>query len=193
MGRLAVIACVLVAIAVPGDDPKEKGSDEAKSPQLSVRIVPTNHKEKAGRVIDGTFHVVVTNVSKQPVRLWKDWCSWGYYNLSFTATGWDGKTVAVKKLKRSSFANWPDWMLLPPGDHMVLDVSFKDHNWEGLPVPEANKSLRVSLRAVYEVTERTGKYRVWTGRVASPEAVYTILGFVRNLIEFPIGMDEEPD
>jgi hypothetical protein len=155
--------------------------------------VPTIHKEKAGRAIQGPFHVVVTNVSKQPVRLWKESCSWGYYNLSFTAAGRDGKTVAVKKLKRAFTSNRPDWMLLPPGDHLVLDVSFEDHIWEDLPVPEANQSLRVSLRAVYEVTERSGKYRVWTGRVASPEAVYTILGFVRNLIEFPIGIDEEPD
>jgi hypothetical protein len=175
MGRLGVIACVLVAIAVPGDDPKENSPYEAESPPLSVRIVPGSHQERTGRVIGGRFHVVVTNVSKQPARLWKEWCSWGYFNLSFIAAERDGKTVAVKKRERGWDKNWPDWMIVAPGDHLVFDVSFRDPIWQDAPLPEAGRSRRVLLQAVYEVTEdeQSKKHGVWTGRVASPEAVYT--------------------
>jgi hypothetical protein len=191
MGRLGVIACFLVAIAVPGDDPKENGPHEAESPSLSIRIVPTSHDETTGRAIQGPFHVVVTNVSKQPVRLWKEWCSWGYYNLSFIAAERDGKTVAVKKWRRSFFANSPDWMILPPGDHLVFDVSFAaEAVWQDAPLPRANQPRRVLLRAVYEVTEdgMSKKFGVWTGRVASPEAVYTI----GEPLPFGVGDPDQP-
>jgi hypothetical protein len=171
-----VIACVLVAIAVSGNGTKENSPYEAESPQLSVRIVPTSHQDRTGLVIAGRFHVVVTNVSKQPARLWKEWCSWGYFNLSFIAAERDGKTFAVKKRKRGWNGNWPDWMIVPPGDHLVLDVSFRDPIWRDAPLPEAGQSRRILLQAVYQVTEneKSNEHGVWTGRVASPEAVYTI-------------------
>src|SRR5262245_40821565 len=177
MGRLGVIACVLMAIAVPGDGAKGNGPDGAESPLLSVRIVPTSHDERTGRAIAGPFHVVVTNVSKQPAQLWKEWCSWGYFNLSFIAAERDGKTFAVKKREvRGWDKNFPDWMIVPSGDHLVFDVSFAAPIWQDAPLPGASRSRRVLLRAIYEVTEdeQSKKRGVWTGRVASPEAVYTI-------------------
>src|SRR5262245_12383625 len=45
------------------------------------------------------FHVVITNVSEQPVRLWREWCSWGYFNLRFEAEV-GGRTLLLAKKPR---------------------------------------------------------------------------------------------
>ena len=69
MGRLGVIGCVLMAFAVPGDQSTEHAPKGPPGPALSVRIVPDRFQEKTGRVLERGFHVVITNVSGQPLRL----------------------------------------------------------------------------------------------------------------------------
>ena len=45
---------------------------------LAVRIVLTAFRERTGRSIESDrWHVVITNVSEKPIRLWREWCSWG--------------------------------------------------------------------------------------------------------------------
>jgi hypothetical protein len=122
------------------------------------------------------FYVVVTNVSQEPIRLWREWCSWGYYNLSFKVTDDTGKTTVVKKKPREWRKNYPDSTILGPGDHMVFEVSFDEATWEGAPLPEQHKSRRVKMSAVFEIPEDqdTRKMKVWTGKASSPELTYTI-------------------
>src|SRR5947208_270066 len=96
-----------LAIIRTGDRPLEsrvlvKPSDNraaapAEVAALTVRIVPTDFDE-TGRVIEMNrpsqhFYVVATNVSGQSIRLWREWCSWGYYNLTFQVTGREGGPV----------------------------------------------------------------------------------------------------
>lgn len=176
MRHFGAIACVLIAFAVPGDASNDDAAREQPAPPLAIRIVPSSYQEKTGRVLQRRFHVVITNVSGQPVRLWKEWCSWGYFNLSFVVTGRDGKTFVVKRKPRGWDKNYPDWAIVPPGDHRVFDVSFEDSTWENVPVPPASRLGRVRMKAVYEVPEdeQTRKHRVWTGQAASPEEAYAI-------------------
>src|SRR5262245_35773816 len=45
-------------------------------PAITVEIAsPENHQRRI-IAIDQPFLVVVTNVSPQPLRIWRDWCSW---------------------------------------------------------------------------------------------------------------------
>jgi hypothetical protein len=67
--------------------PRVRADGEGTRPAIVVEIVPTDSIAGSDPTIgidntDEHFHVVVTNVSKESVRLWKDWCSWGFQNLS---------------------------------------------------------------------------------------------------------------
>lgn len=148
---------------------------------ITVRIVPTSNTEAGGRAItlfdpSQHFHVVVTNVSKKPIRLWRDWCSWGYFNLSFEATDQNGTKTHITKNAREWNKNFPDWTIIAPSDHMVLDVTFDKSIWHNPPVPEPGKNRSVSLKAVFEIAEDADSKsnKVWTGKESSPEYKYTI-------------------
>ena len=173
----ALISLVFAAM-IQGDGSLKAAPDA----DLQVRIVPTSFVEN-GRAIDVRgpsqhFHVVVTNLSKAPVRLWRDRCSWGYYTVSFRFTDESGKTVAVKKRPRGWDSNAPDWTIVPPGGHMIFEVSFDDKIWQDAPalLPETPHGRRIKMKAVYsvEVDPQSQRRGVWTGEVSSPEEDYTI-------------------
>ena len=176
MGPLGALVGVFVGLAIPGGGAVEDRS----TPTLSVRIVPTSSRG-SGRAIElyrpsQHFHVVVTNISDEPVRLWREWCSWGYFNLSFVVDDAAGNPVVVKKRPRGWDKNRPDWTILEPGDHMVFEVSFDESIWQDAPRSEAGQARSVRMKAVYEVKadDQSKEHGVWTGRVHSPEADYTV-------------------
>jgi hypothetical protein len=156
-------------------------AEPAQMATLAVRIVPTSNREKGGRAIElyrssQHFYVVVTNVSGESIRLWKEWCSWGYFNLSFQVTDEAGRSVEVRKQDRAWTKNFPDWEIIPPGGHHVREVTFDPTIWEGSPLPEANRHRAVRMRAIYEIRPEgaTKEHRVWTGQVSSPEESYEL-------------------
>jgi hypothetical protein len=66
----------------------DRSAQPPPSAPLAVRIVPTSNTEKLGPGIElygpeQHFHVVITNASGGPIRLWREWCRWGYFNLAF--------------------------------------------------------------------------------------------------------------
>jgi hypothetical protein len=156
-------------------------AEEDSAMSLAVRIVPTRYTEPGGRVITlfdpaDHFSVVLTNVGRDPLRLWRESCSWGYFNLTFEATDEQGTRVTVAKTPRDWNKNFPDWTILAPGDHMVIEVTFDRSTWRDAPLPEPGQQRTVSLRAIYEIPEddETKSNNLWTGRVASPETTYTL-------------------
>lgn len=170
MGRLGVAACVLLAFAIPGDGAP---AGKAGSP-LAVRIVPSSYNEAMGRSLGRHFYVVATNLSRRPIKLWRDWCSWGYFNLSFQATDRDGRRYIAKKRLRGWDKNYPDAMIVPPGDHMVFEVTIDETLWQDAPWPVAGPLFEpkiVRMKAVYEVQVdgQAREHGVWTGRITSPE------------------------
>ena len=149
---------------------------EPQSGPLAVRILPMHTDEKGNRSIElympsQHFYVVVTNVSRDPLKLWREWCSWGYYNLSFQTTGPGGKTILIKKKPMEWTKNYPDWTLISPGDAMVFEVSLDEETWENSPLPARNKNRDVKLTAVFEVRPdgESKQHGVWTGKAESPE------------------------
>jgi hypothetical protein len=154
-------------------------TDSAAS--LSVRIVPSGFTATGTRsivLLDPMqhFNVVVTNTGKTTTRLWRESCSWGYANLSFEVQEQDGTTLRVVKKPRTWEKNVPDWMVIPPGDHLVLEVAFDPATWQSPPMPRPGQQRLVSLRAVYETgdTPEASAGHVWSGRVVSPLNSYTI-------------------
>ena len=178
MTRAALIPVYLLLIA---SAVSALSAQEGSSVSLAVRIVPTSFSGTGTRaitLIDPSQHftVVLTNVGKNPIRLWREWCSWGYFNLSFEAQDQDGTKVTVTKKQREWDKNYPDWMIIPPGDHMVFEVTFDAVTWRTPPTPEPGKQRVVSLRAVYESadTKEARAHEVWSGKVVSPQNIYTL-------------------
>ncbi len=144
----------------------------AATPELSVSLaVPTKDGDRVLLLHErgGHFHVLVSNVSDEPQRVWMDSCSWGYNALTFELADAAGKTWIVKKQPSEWSKNSPNWWTLAPGEPLVLDVHFADTNvWEGFPRP-VNASQVVSVRAIFEIKpdKFSDEYKVWTGRVSS--------------------------
>lgn len=162
---IVIVCLVLGAVAWAGQD---------EHIPLSLSIaVPVRGKQRS--IENAQFHVVVRNISTHNVNLWREWCSWGYFSLSFEVTDENGKNWIVKKKDRGWDKNYPDSCTVDPNGDLVIDVTLNPDTWENPPRPEAGKSLTVTLRAVFQVreTEESKKHEVWTGKVVSEAKQYT--------------------
>jgi len=157
-----------IATSVPGAD----------SPIAVSIAVPHHGTERVvgsgsyGR--DPHFHVIVSNLSDRPQRIWREWCSWGYYALSFELSDENGKTWTVKKKPRDWTMNNPDYWTVEPHECLVLDVHFADTNiWEGFPRP-SGVSQAFTMRAVFEIRpdKESHESAAWTGRAVSKADQY---------------------
>ncbi len=116
-------------------------------------------------------HVVVSNSADIPVRLWRQWCFWGYNSLEFELQGPDGKLRRIWKQGRSWHANFPDWWTLPPGELWVIDVYLMPTIWRLDPLQDLlGRETDVRIRPVFSITpdDEATKHRVWTGRIYGP-------------------------
>src|SRR5262249_44261004 len=118
--------------------------------------------------------VVLLNSGARPVRLWEEWCSWGAENLRFEMTLPDGKRITVRKQPQEYGKNFPDWFTLGAGEATVREVyplaTTAGRTWDGFPAVPEGGSLRVKLRAIFEIPpDSTAQYGVWSGRVEAKE------------------------
>lgn len=171
--RIAVaLACALIFIC---STQTSQASAPAESDVAISLAIPLHNGERRVEYRDGCLHfaVVVTNTSKKPVRIWRDWCSWGYYGLEFEITDASGHKSTAKKKPAEFTRNFPDWWTLEAGETLVIDVDFSADHWEGFPKPE-NGSQTVTMRAIFkfEPDVESRKNHVWTGQASSkPERV----------------------
>src|SRR5262249_55914435 len=120
----------------------EVAENQAPVPPISVAIaVPASSAYDGSRVVrtgqkDAHFHVVLTNVSNQPQRIWREDCSWGYSALSFEFKDESGKAFVAERKPRGWRANMPVYWTLAPHEPLVLDVYLTDAAvWNGFPQP----------------------------------------------------------
>lgn len=115
------------------------------------------------------FHVQIKNISDTEQRLWKDWNTWGYYNLSFQViTPWD-TTIARKLSPESWKGDFSDFWILPPNESVIIEIQAIGPHWKGFPIP-LGRTVPVEIKAIYEnkpdiLAEEFG---VWTGILESP-------------------------
>ena len=119
------------------------------------------------------FHAVVTNASGKPLRLWREWCRWGYNTLKLEMIGSDGEVIPCFRAGMTWTFDVPDYSPVAPGEHFVFDIDFEPKEWEKphleLVKPAADGTI--GLRAVFEIKPdaESEKHGVWTGRVVSRE------------------------
>jgi hypothetical protein len=163
--RSLLLTTLLVATSMVAD------TYAAESP-LSISIaVPARNGERRIEYRDKSthFHVIISNTSDKPQQIWREWCSWGYFGLSFEFTDERGKKWTAKKKPRLWTVNAPDWLTLQPQESLVLDVYFGDSDtWDGFPRPE-HGSQTVTMQAVFEFSpdDESRQHGVWTGRAIS--------------------------
>ncbi len=146
------------------------------SSDLVVAIAVREDEEwnKANKVTS-TLSVVLFNQGDKPLHLWKDWCSWGWYNLEFEVTTKDGKKERLCKGLKDWCMNYPDFWTIGPKQALVRNVAFGSDDWTGLADLDLGRH-EVRLRAIYEVhqDEDAKEHGVWTGRITSEEHEYTL-------------------
>lgn len=152
---------------------------QAQKTPFTLSIAPTSSTTDS-RVITiasqkpHEFHVVLTNVSKEPQPVWETWNSWGSRTISFEFTLPDRRRVVVSRGPEGFTMNFPSTFLIPPGEHKVYPILL-DKWWDTGGIPKSNEMV-VSLKAVYEVpvTPEAATYHVWTGRVESGNYQFTL-------------------
>lgn len=162
---------IAISVVIPR---KEHGERTLSSPKgLTLMHSPSSPGDHVGepRDTNAHFYVVVSNTSNKPQRIWQEWCSWGYFGLTFELSDETGKKWVAKKNGGWWTMNFPSYWRLDPEDSVVIEVHFEkalQPRWEGFPLPEDGEKT-VTMRAVFqfEPDEESKKADVWTGLVAS--------------------------
>ncbi|MCB1086592.1 MAG: hypothetical protein KDM63_06075 [Verrucomicrobiae bacterium] len=145
----------------------EQGRGDENKPPFSVHLSPNKSHISVGDD-PRSFFVIFRNISTVEQKVFEQWNSWGYRNISFEIS--EGKRRYNLILKPQSFTrNFPSIYLVPPGENMVFRFTF-DSNWENLPeLP--NGETEVSINVIYKCTasDESKKQGVWAGKIRSDE------------------------
>ena len=112
----------------------------------------------------------MTNTSSETLKLWKDWNTWGFFNLNMV---WEveGKTHSIRKKTPTAWdGDFPDFWVAMPGETIVLEVDMSTGEWDGIPDLYGEK-IKASLKATYEnkTDGLARKFGIWVGKVESNE------------------------
>lgn len=157
--------------------PLQASPPASAAPSTTIEIGSPEHFHKRIIALDQPIAVVITNISKQPLGIWRDWCSWGYQQLSFELKDDTGKTWTISKKEHEFWKNYPDFWTLGPGEPLVLNVTLSSDIWEIIGGPIADlrgKALTVQAIFAAEPDDQSRENNVWTGRVSSTARVYEI-------------------
>lgn len=124
------------------------------------------------------FPLVLRNLSDEPMRIWREWCSWGYFAASFIAIAADGTQVLVKKRQREWGKNTPDFEEIAPGESIVRDVYYASDEWLNFPRGMVNGGHDIKLTAIFEIEADADakRHRVWVGKTKSPTIEVKVFG-----------------
>ena len=121
------------------------------------------------------FHVKLKNNSNETLRIWKEWNSWGYFNLSFEVLNTKGEVVKVitKNTDRIWTRNAPTSIVLAPNKEHISDIYFSPKEWDNLINDGFHELI---LRPIYTVdkTAESQKHSVWTGKIIGEQTKCTI-------------------
>lgn len=114
------------------------------------------------------LYAQLSNLSPQNIRIWKDWNSWGWFNLSLRMHTSGGDTLVRRRSPGRWEGDFPDFWTLEPGESVILEIDMRKAQWEGLPDLYGEK-LTAILTAVYENKPDvlSEEYQIWTGAIYS--------------------------
>ncbi|TAE54717.1 MAG: hypothetical protein EAZ89_06395 [Bacteroidetes bacterium] len=114
------------------------------------------------------LYVLLTNISPRPVKLWKDWNTWGYFNLTLQWTAGGQTRLIRRKAPKNWDGDFSDFWVLPPNESVILEIDMSSGEWEGIP-DLYGETIPATLRAVYEnkPDALATEFGVWVGRIAT--------------------------
>ena len=160
--------CTLITVAVGM-------YSRPRTAALSVQVVGNTYNPEPFIVEQGSkrrglfyFHVVVQNTSNETIRLWEEWNSWGYYNLTFEVFDVNGKLLGVAQKKPQTWTmNFPSFLELKPKQVHVIDVYFHSFDWDApiKPILANQAKSKYSLVANYSIAacSDSAEHGVWNG------------------------------
>jgi hypothetical protein len=160
--------------------PEEGSTVDWSRPRLAQLRIDIAPDEKT--ISAQSFPVVVTNDSAQPLNVWREWCSWGYQNVSFKLIDSDGVQAIIHRPTTSWNANFPMPALLLPGEHHVRLVNLFDGSWlEGDARVDPKRwagRRKLRLQAVFTIPPSRDDTRteaqLWNGTAESPVREYHV-------------------
>jgi hypothetical protein len=139
---------LLVSLGCSNPGKQSKTLTEAKTVAIELSIP---HGESGRTLFIGAGHnpigVIFHNNTDSAARMYEDWNSWGYYNISFEIETPDS-IYHVRKKQRVWWKNFPSYNVINPGESLVFNFSLDDS------VAESPDRKRKILR---------GSYQGWTG------------------------------
>ena len=110
------------------------------------------------------FHLLFTNTSADPVAVWRDWCSWGWFCPHLTIV-LGGKSYDFKRAERDWTKNYPDAFWILPGEHYILPIRLLGDEWVQ-PAdfqPDFDTPAKVTCTFTIPEDGATQEQGVWTG------------------------------
>ena len=144
----------------------------AQAPLQIELIVPVSEPDGTREISLDRYrrlHVRLFNPGPQPALLWKDWNSWGYFNLQLFYRDSTGQVQAIRRLNPGQWdGDFPDFWTLPPGESVILEVDYSSPQWSGFPDLYGQR-LPAELWAEYQNTpdELATEFGIWTGKLRS--------------------------
>ncbi len=166
---------VLTSCLIPNSvNTKGKEANKASHPEFLVGIASPQRDGKRTISFSKGFPVVITNLSNRPLGVWREWCSWGYYNLTFEARTHDGRKVRLSRKQKSWTRNGPDYWMLAPEESVIRQIVLTSKEWKGIEDLQLKGATPLFLSVVMEVptTDQSKEKGVWNGKVVSPERLY---------------------
>jgi hypothetical protein len=165
---LVIALLILGEVALMAQAAKRSQSDSGSVWDVVIAIPESNDERAISLDVKAHFHVILTNKSAAPQKMWKESNSWGYSAIQFEMTDEADKKSVIMKKERAWRKNTPSFWLIGSGEILVYDVYLGSGEW--MDVPSGMRDKRVKLRAIVKVTdeEKAQEYGVWTGEVRSP-------------------------
>ena len=179
-GAVLVGLTLIASVAQSGEkgakDAEDAEDAKARHSEVLVSIAAPEHNGKRTLSFSKGFPVVITNLSECSLGVWREWCSWGYYTVSFEARASDGRKVQFRKKGRAWTRNFPDRWMLAPEESLVRNVVLASDEWSGFEELRIKEGTPLFLRVVLEVPadEESKEKSVWSGKVVSPEWLYHV-------------------
>ncbi|MEM6764029.1 MAG: hypothetical protein AAF655_03860, partial [Bacteroidota bacterium] len=147
------------------------GSGVLPAQQLKAHLVVPQTNPQGERSLDMSryprFHVVLQNTGDFPLNIWKDWNSWGYYNLSLIFSSPDTSFKIQKKNPKTWDGDFADYWTILPDEHLVLEIDMRAGLWKGIP-DLYGETLSGEISAVYEnkPDALASEFGIWTGKLS---------------------------
>lgn len=144
-----------------------------EKPPISIKLVAPISTPQGQREISldryHRIHVVLTNVSATTQRIWKDWNTWGYFNLMLTWKSGDRITPIRRNTPKAWDGDFPDFWTMAPGESVVLEVDMSTGEWSGFP-DLYGEEIPASLQAIYENKGDVlaSEFNIWVGKLVTP-------------------------